>query len=187
MVRIGQYAAPQDQMFLVVNNEHVHADLMVYEKDVHKVKKGQKVTFSVEALPNTRLTAKIFSVGKQFEETPKAVHVHAEIIDKVDGLIPGMYINGHIESESLEVLALPEEAIITENNRSYLFKVERKLEGEEKVIWDFQPIEIKTGISHNGWTEVKLLEPLSKGTQIAWNNAYYLIAEMNKSAAGHSH
>ena len=187
LVRIGQYVAPQDQMFLVVNNEHVHADLMVYEKDVHKVKKGQKVTFSVESLPNTRLTAKIFSVGKQFEETPKAVHVHAEIIDMVEGLIPGMFINGNIESESLEVLALPEEAIITEDNRSYLFKVEKKEDGEGKVMWDFQPIEIKTGISHNGWTEVKLLEPLSKGAKIAWNNAYYIVAEMNKSAAGHSH
>jgi cobalt-zinc-cadmium efflux system membrane fusion protein len=38
-----------------------------------------------------------------------------------------------------------------------------------------------TGIEEDGWVEVKLLEPLPDGAQVAWNNAYYLISEMKKS------
>jgi len=31
-VKTGQYAEPQMQMFEVINNDHIHADLMVFEK-----------------------------------------------------------------------------------------------------------------------------------------------------------
>ena len=37
-VKTGQYVQPQTEMFEIVNNDHVHADLMVLEKDMHKVK-----------------------------------------------------------------------------------------------------------------------------------------------------
>ena len=70
LVQIGQYIQPQTGMFQIVNTKHIHADLMVFEKDVHKVKEGQKISFTVESVPGTQLTAKIYSVGKQFEENP---------------------------------------------------------------------------------------------------------------------
>ena len=74
---------------------------MVFEKDVHKVKKGQKVSFTIQSAPDTELTAEIYSVSKTFEDNPKAVHVHAEIENKKGNLIPGMYIQGKIQVESV--------------------------------------------------------------------------------------
>ncbi len=100
-VQVGQYVDPQKEMFMIVNTNHIHADLMVFEKDVHKVKKDQKISFTVESVPGSQLTAKIYSVGKKFEQNPKAVHVHAEIDQKKDYLIPGMYINAKINSKDL--------------------------------------------------------------------------------------
>ncbi len=64
-------------MFMIVNTDHIHADLMVLEKDVYKVKKGQKCPLLWSLFRENTLTAKIYSVGKQFEQNPKAVHVHA--------------------------------------------------------------------------------------------------------------
>merc|ERR1712000_358069 len=120
-VQLGQFVDPQTVMFRIVNTDHIHADLMVFEKDVYKVKKGQKLTFTVESVPGTTLTAEIYSVGKQFEQNPKAVHVHAEIDNKEDFLIPGMYINGKIRTGEEAVPALPEEAIIEEEGNPYIF------------------------------------------------------------------
>jgi cobalt-zinc-cadmium efflux system membrane fusion protein len=71
-VQVGQYVDPQKEMFMIVNTNHIHADLMVFEKDVHKVKKDQKISFTVESVPGSQLTAKIYSVGKKFEQNPKA-------------------------------------------------------------------------------------------------------------------
>ncbi len=183
-IQIGQYVDPQTELFMIVNNEHIHADLMVFEKDVYQVKKGQKVSFTVQSIPDGRLTGKIYSVGKQFEQNPKAVHVHAEIDQKEGFLIPGMYINGNIYTTDKEVFALPESAIIDDEGKTYMFSAKEQQENGETE-WEFTSIEIKTGIETDGWIEVKLLEPLPVGTRIAWNNAYSLIAEMKKGETGH--
>ncbi len=185
-VQIGQYVDPQTEMFMIVNTDHIHADLMVFEKDIHKVEKEQEVTFTVESVPGSSLSAKIYSVGKQFEQNPKAVHVHAEINDKEDFLIAGMYINGRIHTKSNMMKALPEEAIIQEEGKPYIFMAEAH-EEDGKDEWTFKALEVRTGINEDGWVEIKLLEPLPEGTQVALNNAYYLISEMKKSQISHSH
>ena len=185
-VQIGQFVDPQTVMFRIVNTDHIHADLMVFEKDVYKVKKGQKITFTVESVPGATLTAKIYSVGKQFEQNPKAVHVHAEIDQKEDFLIPGMYINGRIHTGEKPVMALPESAIIEEDGKPFIFTAEvHKEDGETE--WSFKAVEIRTGLVDEGWVEINLLEPLPKGTKVAWNNAYYLISEMKKGSTEHGH
>jgi cobalt-zinc-cadmium efflux system membrane fusion protein len=186
LVQIGQYVEPQTGMFMVVDNEHVHADLMVFEKDIYKVKEGQKISFTLESVPGSNLTGTIYSVGKQFEQNPKAVHVHAEIDNKEDYLIPGMYINGRILTEKKKVSALPEEAIIEEEGNPYIFTAQKHQEDGETE-WEFKPIEIRTGKTEGGWVEIKLLEPLPEGTQVAYNGSYYLISEMQKSQTSHSH
>jgi cobalt-zinc-cadmium efflux system membrane fusion protein len=185
-VQIGQYVEPQTEMFMIVNTEHVHADLMVFEKDVHKVEVGQQMKFSVASVPGANLTAKIYSVGKKFEQNPKAVHVHAEIEQKENFLIPGMYINARIETSNKQAIALPEEAIIEEDGKPYIFLAE-KLQKDGETEWTFQAVEIRTGLKADGWVEIKLLEPLPAGALVAWSDAYYLISEMNKSKASHGH
>lgn len=185
-VQVGQFVDSQTEMFTIVNTDHIHADLMVFEKDVYKVKEGQKIAFTVESVPGATLTAKIFSVGKQFEQNPRAVHVHAEIDQKEEFLIPGMYINGKIRTGNNEVKALPEGAIIEEEGKPYIFMAEAH-EEEGKTEWAFKAVEIRTGMTEDGWVEIKLLEPLPKDAKVAWNNAYYLISEMKKGETEHEH
>ena len=95
-----------------------------FEKDVSKVKNGQLVKFSIEALGNEELTASIYSVGKSFEEGPKALHVHAEIENKDQNLIPGMYVSARIITEENLEQALPEDAIFQEGEIFYIFTAE---------------------------------------------------------------
>lgn len=181
-VKVGQYVNPETSMFEIINNEHVHADLMVFESDVHKVKEGQKVQFSVESLPDKLLTATIYSVGQSFENDPKAVHIHAEIDNKEGHLIPGMYVRGRIIVDDYLSYALPEEAVVREGEKYFIFKAEK-----EDQEWAFQPVEVVVGAKDNGWVEIKLLEQVETGTVFAWNNAYNMLAEMKKGEAEHSH
>ena len=181
-VKTGQYVEPQTELFEIVNTHHVHADLMVFEKDVYKVKQGQKVTFSVQSIPDAELTAEIYSVSKTFEDNPKAVHVHAEIENKSGNLIPGMYIQGRIQTDNALTKALPESAIVKDGDRFFVFTVEK--EGE---IWAFKPVEVITGEKDGDWIAVTFSEEVSANTKFAYNNAYYLIAEMKKGEAEHAH
>lgn len=181
-VKTGQYVQPQTDLFEIINTHHVHADLMVYEKDVHKIAVDQKIKFTVQSLPETELSASIYSISKTFEESPKAVHVHAEIENKKGNLIPGMYIQGRILTENSTTLAIPESAVVKNGDRFYIYKAEKN-ENE----WSFSPLEVKTGKTNSGWTAIQLLEKQPQETQFAFNNAYYLQAEAEKGEGGGHH
>lgn len=181
-VKTGQYVEPQTELFEVVNTHHVHADLMVFEKDVYKVKKGQKVTFNIQSIQDDALSAEIYSVSKTFEDSPKALHVHAEIENKKGNLIPGMYIQGRIQVESSETMALPESAIIKEGDKFFVFSVEK-----ENKDWSFKPVEVILGQKDNNWIALQFPEEIERNTKFAFNNAYYLMAEMKKGETEHEH
>ena len=178
-IQTGKYVEPQTPLFEIVNNDKVHADLMVFEKDVAKVKKGQKVVFNVETIPGEPLIATIFAVGKTFEQNPKAVHVHADINNKKGKLIPGMYITGRIATSNRFADALPEDAVVKESGKSYIFTVQT---GDDK--WIFTPVEVVTGDEEDGWVEIKPLTSLKPGVKIARNGAYYILSEMKKNETG---
>ena len=181
-VKTGQYVDPQKDLFEIVNVKHIHADLMVFEKDIYRVEEGQKVRFTVESMPNTELMAEIYSVGKKFEKDPKAIHVHAEIINKTGKLIPGMYIDGRIITDSASTLAMPADAITREEDRYMVFEAIK--EDEE---WKFIPHYVKTGAEEDNWVGIEFIEKVKPDKQFAMNNAYYLLAEMMKREGGHAH
>ncbi|MCV9385413.1 efflux RND transporter periplasmic adaptor subunit [Reichenbachiella ulvae] len=181
-VKTGQYVQPQTEMFELVNVEHIHADLMVFERDVHKVSKGQKVHFSTESLPDIELVANIYAVGKAFEQNPKAIHIHAEIENKVGQLIPGMYVNGRIITGEKMRMSLPNEAVVRDGDRYYVFAAE-----EMQEEWEFVPKEVVRKEQDGMWTAVEFVQQIESNQKVAWNNAYYLLAELKKSEAGHDH
>lgn len=204
-IKMGQYVGPQEVLFGVVDNSHIHADLMVFEKDISKVAVGQKVSFTVANARDGSYTGKIFSVGKNFEDDPKAVHVHADIDGSTESLIPGMYIEGRIAVDDLSSLALPETAIVSEGEKSFIFVKNGEVAHEKRnesdpahledreedtpstESWTFKRVPVITGVEDNGWIEVRLLEPLPDSAQIAYSGAYNLISEMGKGETDHGH
>lgn len=185
-VKTGQYVQPETEMFSIVNIDHIHADFMVYESDIRKVREGQKIYFKVESEPEIEYVARIYAVGKAFEKEPKAVHIHAEIEDKTGFLLPGMYVRGKIYGDSTVVSALPEEAIATEADGSYVFVVAEGATPADSG-HAFTRTPVRTGKTVDGWVEIHPLEPLPRDVRVAWNGAYYLEAELRKEDTGHSH
>ncbi|HHJ50605.1 MAG TPA: efflux RND transporter periplasmic adaptor subunit [Phaeodactylibacter sp.] len=184
-VKTGQYVQPEMPLFEVVNNDRIHVDLMVFEKDMYKVKKGQKVKFFVEVLPDEELEAEIYAVGKAFEQDPKALHLHAEIQNKKGLLIPGTYVRARIITDDVSTYALPEAALVREGDKYFFFTAEKS--GGEEAEWHFRPVEVIPGIRSDGWVEVRPMEPLPENMKVALNKAYYLLAEMKKGEVEHDH
>jgi len=125
-IKVGSYVDAKDKLFEVTDNTAIHADFMIYEKDVHLIKEGQKVHFTVSNRPDEELTATVFAIGKEFETNSRAVHIHAKINEKVSGLIPGMYISGHLHTDEKYTRTLPNDAIIAEGTKSYIFVLDNQ-------------------------------------------------------------
>lgn len=183
-VKTGQYVQPETELFALVNIDHIHADFMVFEKDITKIKEGQEIRFRIESAPDKELRAEIYSIGKAFEESPKAVHIHADIEGQKGNLLPGMYVRGRIYTDATKTTALPDDAVVREGEKFYVFTASRH---EDDGEWHFTPVEVKVGKTDDGWKEIKFMNPLSQETKFAWNNAYYLYSEMKKGEAEHVH
>jgi len=123
-VTIGSSVESGKPLFHIVDNSKMHVDLLVYEKDLFKVKAGQQVRFILTNQNNIEIGGKIFGVGKAFANDTKAVAVHATIDDN-KMLIPGMYVNALIDIGASRVNALPIDAIIKAEGKEFIFVLEK--------------------------------------------------------------
>ena len=182
MVSLGDYVAPQTKMFAVSDNSEIHVDLKVYEKDIYKIKEGQQIYFTVASKPDELLEAKIHAIGKTFETDPKAIHVHADIHNEDKELLPGMYVEGRIVQGEKMALAVPEDAIVKNGEKTFIF-VEDKDNREENKL-RFNMIPVNTGMIDLGYVEISLPAGISKDITIVTKGAYSLSSEMIKAELG---
>ena len=198
-VNTGSYITPGDHMFEVVDNSELLIDLMVYEKDLHKVKEGQSLYFRYANQPTSDLyTGEIFAVGKAFEQNPKAVRVHAHLLEEQPNLLPGMYVEAMIVTDEESVLSLPEEAVVSDGGQSYIFILENEGEhvemeeasdsGEEEHHGThLRAVPVVTGTSEEGYVEISLLEDVTEESQVVTKGAFFVLSEMRKGEGGHGH
>jgi cobalt-zinc-cadmium efflux system membrane fusion protein len=184
MVNLGDYVAPQTKMFTVSDNSKLHVDLIVYEKDISKVKLDQQIFFTVASKPNEILKAKVHSIGKTFETDPKALHIHADMDNKNGDLLPGMYVEGRIVQGKKMGYAVPEEAIIKEGEQSFIFILDKDEEKEDNKM-KFKMIPVTVGISDLGFIEVHLPTEVSKKVKVVIKGAYMLSSERIKGELEH--
>ncbi|NOZ35499.1 MAG: efflux RND transporter periplasmic adaptor subunit [Chlorobi bacterium] len=197
-IKKGTYVDASSKLFEVTNNNAIHADFVIYEKDVHLLKNGQIVHFTVSNKPENEYTATVFAIGKEFNSDIRAVNIHTKINEDVSGMIPGMYISGHLHTDKRMTKTLPNDAIVSEGTKSYIFildetvKPEHHEHGEDdeedketENIKAFKQVEVITGQTDDGYTEVKLIKELPENVKIVLNAAYYLLADMKKDENEH--
>ena len=138
----GKFAEPTDEIFEIINTDHLHLELKVYEQDILKVEKGQKISFRVPEADDKKYMGEVFLVGKTIDETDRTVSVHCHIAD--DSQIPaviGMYIEAEIFIESREGFCLPSGAFVSEEGVYSVFVVESFNDDE----YIFEKIKVEVG------------------------------------------
>ena len=118
----GKYAEPTDVIFEIINTNHLHLKLKVYEKDILKVKKGQKIVFRIPEADTESYYGEVFLVGKTIDEDDRTVTVHCHITEEnIIPMVIGMYIEAEIFVASHEKFCLPINALIRDESRYYVF------------------------------------------------------------------
>jgi len=192
----GQFVEPKQPLVEVMNTDKAHIDLDIYEKDLHRIKKGQTVMLRYANRPGEWITGKIFKVGKKFQKDNQSVRVHAQVDEKAaKALTPGVYVTARIWAETGQSFALPEEAVIRDGNKTFVFapvtelvKAMQHLEeapGDKKK---FVRIPVETGTTDGGFTSIrKFKKEVPTNIRFVTKSAGILQAEMKKSAGGHQH
>ena len=187
-VNIGKFVTPTDVIFEIVDTEHLHAELIVFEKDVLKLKIGQKVRFTLANETEERM-ATIYLIGREINKE-RTVQVHCHIDKEDTELLPGMYLSAHVETGGASVPALPDEAIVDYNGKKYIFIVSEEKNEQDKPqesAQHFKMLEIQTSNRELGFTEVNVPDSLSQA-EVVVKGAYSLLSKMkNSEEGGHGH
>lgn len=209
-VNIGKFVNPTDVLFEIVDTEHLHAELIIFEKDVPKIKLGQKVRF-ILANETKERTATVYLIGREISPE-RTIRIHSHIDKEDKNLLPGMYLKAVVEVGAIPVSALPDEAIVDFQGKKFVFLQEsaseehheekheagHKVSDKEKETdtqhgaevhgSKFKAVEVKVGVSDNGFTEVNLPDTFDiTATNIVLKGAYDLLSKMNNSEEEEGH
>ncbi len=219
-ISIGAYVDAQTKLFSVVNNDKIHADLLVYEKDMPHVQVGQKARLRI-ANQDEEHPATIFAIAKKFQKDIKAIVVHANFDDSPGNLIAESYVSGEIFNDKELMKAVPESAIVEDEGKSYIFIVnpmatneaahhdEHEDHGHDETDDDhhqndghddgnhtadhtgdniaFRMVEVIPGLIDNGYVAITIPQVISDDAQVVMAGAFYLLSDLKKSEAEHSH
>jgi len=166
-VNIGKYVNPSDILFEIVNPTDIHLALTVFEKDINRLAIGQSLVAYTNTNPEKKYPCKIILIGKDFsEDRSTEMHCHFTNYDKA--LLPGMYMNAEIEVKSQQSNVLPSDAIVSYENKNYVFVANANKQFEMK--------EVTTGNAENGFTEI-ISDDLKEATVVT-KGAYALLMKM---------
>lgn len=195
--QIGSNVDPSTSIATIVNNSQLHLDLFVYEKDLPHVRMGQTIHFTLTNAPGREYDARIFSIGTAFADETHAVPVHAEVEGDKTGLIDGMSVTAVISLGSMLAPAVPNEAIVRNGGKDYIFIPTDKKAGEHghshseegpdhQPTVSFEKIEVVRGASGLGFTIIQPIVELTAGTKVVTTGAFFLMAKMTNTGE-HEH
>jgi RND family efflux transporter, MFP subunit len=174
-INLGKSVSPTDVLFEIVNSSKLFLELTMFEKDADKVSQGQKIRFYInnETEPHD---AVISQPGRSIN-ADKTYKVYANVTDDCKNVLPGMYVNAIIETSGNQVAALPSDAIVSFDDKDYIFVFDKNKEEDGKPFTEYKIIEIRKGVTDNGFTEVILPDGFDSSTaKVVLKGAYNLLS-----------
>ena len=187
-MNIGKFVSPTDVLFTIVDTEHLHAELTIFEKDIPKIKLGQKVRFTLANETKER-TATVYLIGREIHQD-RTINIHCHIDKEDRNLLPGMFLTAVVETGGVVVTALPNDAIVDYQGRKYIF-APASIHHEKNSTEDasthqsenhFRMIEVTTGASEAGFTEVSFPTDFDKNSDVVISGGYAVLSKMKNAA-----
>lgn len=147
-VTLGQSVQDRGtKLMSIVNDLQVLATANIYERDLGKVRLGQKVNVRVASLPDRLFTGTINRIGTVVGEG-RVVPVQVQLDNSVRLLKPGMFAELEVVTDrtAKAVLAIPTAAIVEANGKQLVYVQS----GDT-----FQAVEVSLGQITGDLTEVK--------------------------------
>ncbi len=169
----GAYVSPADEILEIVNTEHIHLELSVFEKDILKIKKHQNINFKIPEASDTIFKAEVYLVGTSVNDTDRTIKIHGHIEnDEHTNFVMGMFVESDIIIDSKKGLALPKEAAFEIEGNYFALVLTDKKEG----VYTFNRVKLVIGKQSEAYIEV-LNSPDFKGKEVLSKGVFMLMTE----------
>ena len=153
---IGEYIEPQQSIAEIIDKNTFQLKLSVFEKDLQKIKTGQKVAFYFNGNKTQVNDATLNAIGKTIMPSSKSINCYARIENpnKVN-MVRNQFAEGEIFTAVDSLWAVPEAAVLESEGNSHILLYEK----EDDLTYYFKRTKVNTGRKSNNFIE--LTEQLS--------------------------
>ena len=150
-VNQGTFLRPSDIALTIINKDHLHIELNVFEQDAIALEIGQQVTFYLPDNKSREFEGRIFLIGQSINERRMLnVHVHLDDEKESNQLVPGMFIEAKIAVKSSKNTALPFASVINSNEVNYVLALEKK----ENDLYYLKKTKVEIGLQDDQMIEI---------------------------------
>ncbi len=164
----GAYISPATEILEIINTEHIHLELAVFEKDILALKEGQPIEFSIPEASEEIYKGQVYRIGNSIDENRRVV-VHGHIDDSAEStFISGMFVDAAIILRSSQQIALPESAVVEIGQRQYILQL---IDSAEDA-FSFRPIEVEVLDTESGFVALETMKPIDENEQFLTKGAF---------------
>ena len=169
----GAYLNPSEVAITLVDTDHLHLELNIFEKDISKVDIGQPIRFRVQEDIGRQYEAVVHLVNKVVDPENRTIGIHGHLLNEKlsTKFNPGMYVEAEIYTTSESKKSLPQDAIVEVDGQYYVLVLESSSNGN----YVFAQKEVKTGKSDNGYIEILNYQDFNINAEFLVNGAFKLI------------
>lgn len=176
---LGGIVDQETEILTIIDPRRLWVEAGIYEKDLAKVKIGQKVEIVVPAYPEEIFRGSIAGIGDLVDEETRTIRVRSEVANDDLRLKPGMFADLSIlRNGAAPVLVVPSAAVLEEGRRKLVFV--RQEDG-------FAPREVEASVIEGDC--VQIVRGLVAGEEIVVQGNHQLKSELQRELleASHAH
>lgn len=174
-VNLGQNVQEGQPMFMITCRNKLLVSLDVFEKDIRKIERGQRVSFVLSNVDKTVYEATVISIGGSVQNPGRIVKVLANFENIEYNLFPGMFVAAEIHTGEEYFEALPVSAIMNYGTGKPYVYYTTDPAGSTKI--SFSRAAVETGYEESDFMQVKYIENIPKDALIVTKGGYYVQAE----------
>ncbi len=162
LVDVGDYVKDGADIVNIEDLSALTVQFALPERTLDRLRPGQAVELSLDALPGRSFKAKVKALDSQVDANGRAIQVLARVDNTGAVLKPGMFARARVVFAVREgAVLVPEEALVPLGNKQLLFKVVDGVDGKKTA----QRIEAKLGLRTSGNLagKVEILEGIKPG------------------------
>jgi cobalt-zinc-cadmium efflux system membrane fusion protein len=169
----GSYLSPATEILEIIDTDHIHLELSVFEKDILKIKKGQEIDFKIPEASSDTYKAEVHLVGTSIEEN-RTIKVHGHLDnDEKTHFLTGMFIDANIITDSAFAKAVPNQAVVEVDGVFYVLVLDQK----EGGTYYFNQEEVAVKRSYNGFTQIENKSSFDSETKFLTQGAFNLLGD----------
>ncbi len=162
--KTGEYVSASEPILSILNRDHEHIELQVFQNDLRKVKKGMMVEIRLSGSEGEVYGGEVFLVNAQLDEETLSSNVHVHPDENFPDIAINSVVFGEIVYQMDSVYTMPTSEIIREGNEYFLF---------QKTFDAFKKVEVEVGF--NDGENIAVLGPVSvMDSELVLIGNYYL-------------